>query len=50
MLSSPAVEYSIRQGCSNSPFLVNFVMDQIMLDVPGGLQDVGVEVGNREKL
>lgn len=40
----------VQQGYPISPFLLNFFIDEVMEDALGGLQDVGVEMANGEKL
>ena len=49
-LSSPfAISSGVRQGCPTSPFLSNFVIDDVLQRALGGLPDSGIELrpGNR---
>lgn len=41
---------SARQGCPISPLLFGFFIGKVMEDVIEGLQDVGIELTNVEKL
>ena len=40
----------VRQGCTASPFLFNFVIDVIMESALEGLDDVGIDIGEGRKL